>query len=276
MRRWLKTSRWPRLLGLSFFLAAAGAVLLFTAGHRYRIKKVYTSAEKQWEAGDYLRAIELFQSVIDEDAADPMASEAQFRIGSTYYLFLKRDRDAIQAFRDLIKRDPLSPWSYRAQELLGEIFEKRLEDYRQAIVEYQRLINLAPEAPDVGRAQLAVARCYFKMGDFEQAREEYEIHLERYPESPRRDRALAGVANCHYVTRSFQQAIQYYRLVMDGTDDVQLRAEAGYGIASSLEEAGDLEGAQEEFERIRGDYPNPELLEQRLTRIGERLAKKNQ
>ncbi len=273
MRPWLTTSRWPRLLGLSLLLAVAGAVVLFTTGHRYRVKKIFASAERSWEEGDYQRAVELYQAVIDEDPGDPLSVRAQFQVGSTYHLFLQRDREAVQAFRDLIKKNPAGPWSLRAQELLGEIFEKRFEDYRQAIVEYQRLINLSGGGEEGDRAQLAVARCYFKMGDFDQARGEYEIHLEWYPGSPRRDRALAGAANSHYVVRAFQSAIRYYRQVIEVSDDPKLRAEAGFGIASCLEEAGDLRGALAAFAKVRRDYPNPELVEQRLDRLRKRLEK---
>ena len=236
MRPWLTTSRWPRLLGLSLLLAVAGAVVLFTTGHRYRVKKIFASAERSWEEGDYQRAVELYQAVIDEDPGDPLSVRAQFQVGSTYHLFLQRDREAVQAFRDLIKKNPAGPWSLRAQELLGEIFEKRFEDYRQAIVEYQRLINLS--------------------GGGEEG-----------------DRALAGAANSHYVVRAFQSAIRYYRQVIEVSDDPKLRAEAGFGIASCLEEAGDLRGALAAFAKVRRDYPNPELVEQRLDRLRKRLEK---
>ena len=104
MRRWLTTSRWPRLLAVSLALAVAGALLLFTFGHRYQIKKTFSSAEESWEAGDYQGAIELYQVIVDENPSDPLAEEAQFRIGNTYYLFLQRDRAAVQTFRDLIKK----------------------------------------------------------------------------------------------------------------------------------------------------------------------------
>ena len=258
---------------MSLLLAVTGAVLLFTFGHSYRTRKTFAAAESSWEEGDYLRAIELYQSIVDEAPENPLAAEAQFRIGSTYYLFLQRERDAVQTFRDLIKADAASTWSIRAQGLLGEIYERKLGDCRQAIVEYQRLINLTSGSEEGDRAQLAMARCYFKLGDFDQAREEYEIHLERYPDSPRQDRALAGVANAHYVVRSFPAAIRYYRRVIDVSADPLLRAEAGFRIASCLEESGDLRGAVKEFETILETYPNPELVEQRLSRLEGRLRK---
>ncbi len=275
MRRWLATSRWPRFLGLSLALAVVGALLLFTVGHRYRVKRSYAVAEKNWEEGNYRKAVELYQAVLDEHPSDPLAGQAHFRIGNTYYLFLRQEREAILTFRDLTKKDPSGPWGLRAQKKLGEIFEKGLEDYRQAIVEYQRLMNLSPSAAESEEAQLAVARCYFKLGDFTQAREEFEIFLERYPGSPRRDRALDGLASTCYVTRRYQSAITYYRRVIDESQDQGLRAEAGFGIASCLEEAGSHQAALEQFMDIRGEHPNVELVQQRIDRLQEKLAGRN-
>jgi tetratricopeptide (TPR) repeat protein len=271
--QWLTTSRWPRLLGLSLAVAVTLAVIFFTAGHRYRVRKTFTRAEESWEKGNYQEAIDDYLEIAEEYSDDPLADQAQFQVGNTYYLFLQKDREAIRTFRDLIRRHPASSWSLTAQGLLGEIYEKRLEDYRQAVVEYQRLINLSPSGEASDRAQLAVARCYFSLGDFEQAREEYEIHLERYPDSPDRNKALMGVANSYYVMRACQPAIRYYRTVVEANADSQLRAEAGFGIASCLEESGDLPEALEEFERILKEHPNPGLVRQRMERIGERMEK---
>ena len=134
MRRWLATSRWPRFLGSSLALAVFGATLLFTVGHRYRVKRSYAVAERNWDEGNYRKAVELYQAVLDEYPSDPLAHEAHFRIGNTYYLFLQQEREAILAFRELTRKDPSGPWGQKAQKRLGEIFEKRLEDYRQAIV----------------------------------------------------------------------------------------------------------------------------------------------
>lgn len=274
MLQWVTTSRWPRLLALSIAVAVTGALIAFTAGHRYRVKRIFADAEKKWEEAEYSQAVELYESLVEEYPHDPLADRAQYQAGSIYYLFLLKEREAIQTFRGLIRRNPSSRWSVKAQGLLGEIYEKRLGDFRQALVEYQRLINLAPGGEEADKAQLAAARCYFRLGDFRQAREEYQIHLENYPDSPRRDRALAGVANCYYVRRAYPQAIRYYRMVASESSDAQMLAEAGFGIASSLEESGNLEEALEEFEKLRESYPNPELVLQRLDRIRARIQQK--
>lgn len=273
MLQWLRTSRWPRLLGLSLVVAVTAAIFIFTAGHRYRVRKTFTRAEKSWEDGSYREAVDAYLALVEEYPDDPLADRAQFQVGNTYYLFLQKDRQAIRTFRDLIRRDPASPWSLIAQGLLGEIYEKRLEDYHQAIIEYQRRIHLSPEDEGSDVAQLGVARCYFSLGDFERAREEYELHLERYPDSPRRDRVLAGVADSYYVTRAYQSAIRYYREAAAASGDARLQSEAGFGIASCLEESGDLDEALREFERVAGEHPNPGLVEQRIQRIRERLKK---
>lgn len=272
MLQWLRTSRWPRLLGLSLVVAVTAAIFIFTAGHRYRVRKTFTRAEKSWESGSYQEAVEAYLALVEEYPDDPLADQAQFQVGNTYYLFLQKDRQAIRTFRDLIRRDPASSWSLIAQGLLGKIYEKRLEDYHQAIIEYQRRIHLSPGDEGSDLAQLGVARCYFSLGDFERSREEYQLHLERYPASPRRDRALAGVANSYYVTRAYQSAIRYYREAA-ASGDSRLRSEAVFGIASCLEEGGDLGAALKEFEKVVGEHPNPRLVERRIERIRERLEK---
>ena len=252
---------------MSLAAAVAGALVLFAAGHRYGVKKNYSRAEAAWEAGDYRRAIDLYQTVVDDYPSDPLAGQAAYRAGSTYYLFLGKERKAVLAFRELIRKAPGSSWGIKAQGELGYIFEHRLEDYRQAIVEYERVLGIASSPAEKEEAQLSVARCYFKMGDYLQAREEYEVFLEQFPESGLTNRALTGVASCYYVNRLYQSAIKYYRMAYRESGDDQLKAEAGFGIAVSLEEAGELAAALRQFEEILEFHPNAPLVHQRIERL---------
>lgn len=271
MGRWLTTSKWPRLLAVSLAVAVIAAVGIFTAGHRHRLQGSFREAGRLWDEGDYGKANVLYQRLVDDYPDNELSHQAQFQIGTSYYLFLQKDREAIGTFRDLIRRAPASPYSVKAQRLLGEIYEKRLGDYQQAIVEYQRLIQMARGGMEADEGQLAVARGYFRLGDIDQARVEYEVHLERFPESPNSDRALAGIANCYYVRRAYGSAIRYYRRVMAQTADSNMRSEAGFGIAISLEEAGELRQALEAFEKIVSRHPNPELVERRIGRLRRKL-----
>ena len=66
--------------------------------------------------------------------------------------------------------------------------------------------------------------------------------------------------------------MKLYRRRSSESRDPALAAEAGFGVATSLEEAGDLAGALEQFERVRSTYPNPGLVEQRIARARERIA----
>ena len=134
------------------------------------------------------------------------------------------------------------------------------------------MISLDPRGPGNDEAQYAVARCSFALGDYDQSRAEYELLLERYPESQLKPRALAGIANAWYVTGHFGQAVKLYRQAQQESRDPALAAEAGFGVATSLEEAGDIAGALAQFESVREAYPNPGLVGQRIARARERIA----
>ena len=134
------------------------------------------------------------------------------------------------------------------------------------------MISLDQRGEGNDEAQLAVARCSFALGDYDQARAEYELLLERNPESVLKPRALAGIANAWYVTGRFGLAVKFYRQAQQESRDPALAAEAGFGVATSLEETGDLAGALAQFERVRSAYPNPGLVEQRIARARERIA----
>lgn len=272
MTRALITSKWVRRLVGSLVCGVIFAVLVVMARYHWGARQVFENAEAAWEGGNYRRAATLFREVAERYPDHRLAPEALFRLGRGTYLFLNDPREAVLVLRALVRREDSGPWARQAQRLLGEIFEVRQGDCRQAIVEYQRMISLDPRGEGNDEAQLAVARCSFALGDYEQARAEYELFLERYPESLLKPRALAGIANAWYVTGRFVPAVKFYRQAQQQSRDPALTAEAGFGIATSLEEAGDLAGALAQFELVRSSYPNPGLVEQRIARARDRIA----
>ena len=268
----LISSRWARWLAGSLVCGVAVAVLVGVARDHWGARRAFGNAEAAWERGDYRSAAGLFREVAERYPEHRLAPEALFRLGRGTYLFLNDPREAVLVLRTLARREDAGVWARRAQQLLGEIFEVRQGDCRQAIVEYQRMISLDPRGEGSDEAQFAVARCSFSLGDYDQARAEYELLLERYPESKLKPPALAGIANAWYVTGHFGQAVKFYQQAQQESRDPALAAEAGFGIATSLEEAGDLEGALAQFERVRSTYPNSRLVEQRIVRARERIA----
>jgi TolA-binding protein len=273
MARWLITSRWARRLAASLACGVVVALLIAAGRDHWGARRAFRNAEAAWEQGDYRRSAALFREVAERYPEHRLAPEALFRLGRGTYLFLDDPREAVLVLRGLARREDAGVWARRAQRLLGEIFEVRQGDCRQAIVEYQRMISLDPRGAGNDEAQFAVARCSFALGDYDQARAEYELLLERYPESALRPRALAGIANSWYVSGRFGQAVKFYRQAQQESREPGLAAEAGFGIASSLEEAGDLTGALAQFERVRSIYPNPGLVEKRLARVRDRIAR---
>jgi len=271
--RSLIASRWARRLAGSLVVGVMLAVLVATAREHWGAQRAFGNAEAAWDRGDYQRAAALFREVAERYPDHRLAPEALFRLGRGTYLFLNDPREAVLVLRALARRESSGVWARRAQQLLGEIFEVRQGDCRQAIVEYQRLISLDPRGEGNDEAQFAVARCSFALGDYDQARAEYELFLERYPESVLKPRVLAGIANAWYVTGNFGQAVKLYQQAQQESRDPALAAEAGFGIATSLEEAGDLAGALAQFERVRSSYPNPGLVDQRIARARERIAR---
>jgi TolA-binding protein len=271
--RSLIASRWARRLAGSLVCGVLAAALFAAASDHWGARRAFGRAEEAWDRGEYRHAATLFREVAERYPGHRLAPEALFRLGRGTYLFLDDPREAVLVLRGLARREDAGPWARRAQRLLGEIFEVRQGDCRQAIVEYQRMISLDPRGEGNDEAQFSVARCSFALGDYDQARAEYELLLERYPESALRPRALAGIANSWYVTGRFGQAVKFYRSAQRESRDPGLAAEAGFGVASSLEEAGDLTGALAQFERVRSTYPNPGLVEKRIARVRDRVAR---
>ena len=164
------------LMLVSFVVACSKADALYDDGNAY------------FEEGDYDKAIESFEGVIE---LDPDYTDAYYRAADAYFM---RGRDyadrgnysnAIADYSAAIKLDPSHPDAYEyaanAYYLRGRSYTDKGE-HGAAIRDYEAVMRLDSAHPDV-RYHHAVAyynrgNDYAEAGDFEKAIEDYDKAIE--------------------------------------------------------------------------------------------------
>ncbi len=224
------------------------------------------------EAGNYEQAAEIFQLVYEKHPDSPMASAALLQAGEMFNLYLARYHEALIAYLLVEKDYPETAEAALARRQVARIYKQRLRDYDRAIIAYQKL--LADGVTDEDLVQYEIADAYFRLNNFEQARIEFESLLKSYPQSPLVPEVSYRIAVAHSLEGSLDQAEQAYRGLIAAWPDGPYTLEGRFGLASVLEEQEQLGESLQILKKLKGLYPNPEVLDEKVRRVSARIEKK--
>ena len=242
MPRALITSRWARWLAGSLLCGVVAAILAAAARDHWGARKVFGNAEAAWDRGELPESRPLlFREVAERHPDHRLAPEALFRLGRGTYLFLDDPREAVVVLRALARREECRGLGAAGAEAARGNLRGApggLPPGNRGVPADDRPRRARPRATTRRSSPSRVARS--RSGITTRRAPSTSCSLERYPESDLKPRALAGIANAWYVTGRFGQAVELYHQAQREARDPALAAEAGFGVATSLEEAGDL------------------------------------
>lgn len=95
--------------------------------------------------------------------------------------YARRYQEAIQMFRALLQEDDRNPLADNAQYWIGESYYG-LGNYSQAIAEFEKVFTF-PNSNKADDAQLKLGVTYLRLGNRARAREEFERLIANYPDS---------------------------------------------------------------------------------------------
>ena len=124
-------------------------------GEQSAARKAYDSAFAAYRAGDYQGAIATFEGIVKRYPRDPLAANAQYWIGDSWF---------------------------------------NLRDFKSAAAAQQLLISNYPDSPKVPDALLNLGSVYAAMGDSANARKALEELIARFPQTEAAEKGKARLA----------------------------------------------------------------------------------
>lgn len=204
---------------------------------------------------DYVKAIEIFQSIIDNYPYSEYAVEAELKIADAYFADGKYE-EALSYYRDfsdLHPDHPAVPYSiYRSalcHETQVESKERDQTATRSALRFLDRLLVRHPHSDEAREAEplwrslqvrLAenvehVADFYRDQGEYEAAAERYRALLNDHPGLGLDARVLYKLGDCYAALRREDEADRIFRTLVVHYQDSRFAYEAKQRLASNLE-----------------------------------------
>jgi len=257
------------------WFAGIALVVLLGGGVWYRVnldeilEKRFQKGLALRDAGQYAAAAELLGELQADHPTCARAPAALLQAAELLHINLGRYQEALVGYLTVERDYASSEEAARARRQAAELYKYRLGDQLQAIAAYQKLIDAGAEGSD--RFQYEVADSYFRLNNFEQACIEFESLLKDYPGSTLLSEVQFRVAMVKVLEGDLDGAMAAYRVVTERWPQSPYAVEAQFGLAGVLEERERLREALAILDALKGRYPNPEALAQRIEHLKGRI-----
>ncbi len=214
----------------------------------------------------YQEAITVYQKALQADSKHREAPTIYLKIAAIYHFGVQEPQRALDTYRQLITHYPYRAEAFEAFKQRAEIFEEQ-QAWSYAIAEYSEILNRFPKRPDQGYYQFKVGILYGKNKDYRQARLELEKFLTNYSESPWRDRGHYELAELYFRNHQPKKALEHYRTILEQFPESSHRTNAEYNVGLCLEHLGEWDEALKAYEKLKGRYPNPTMLNRQIQQL---------
>jgi tetratricopeptide (TPR) repeat protein len=247
---------------------------LFSCDFTPPLNKEILSAQSYIAKQDYQSAVNKYQKILEKNPPKDIQVKINYQLGDLYSIYLAENKKSVKYYEEIMKisDDPL--WLVKTQERLGEINFTYLKDYRVSEEIYKKLSEFRPK--------LAKQDFYF----FRYALSSYENDnpiksLQLFKEIKRNKKHEYNTKSYYYEgliyfeLKQWDFAINSWNEYLKKENRKDNIVQAKFLMANAYETQEELKKAYNLYYSILGEYPNTEVIQNRLKAIYERrIARK--
>ena len=226
-------------------------------------------ARDSYSKGFYLEAEKDYERYLQVEPQGEFRKEAWDRLAEIA-VTIKGDYDRavvlLEAMYLELGEDPETAWNIMFQ--LGEVYSE-LDNTPKAIEAFEKcLVHAAGSPEQTYRTQLRMARLYRDMGSFDLVAATLENCADSAQDEESKAKCLYELAQSYTFISSWSQTAKTLETLLDLKDiSEETRALAVFLLADIYENERDYKKTRELLESILTTYPNPKVVESRLSTL---------
>lgn len=266
LREWLR-----RNVLLASTLAVALALVLLTLNWRsHRTDHRILQAQELIIKGEQEKAASLLNELLLADLPQPVKEKIFFQLVDLQLLHLRKPELALKILDNTQLYELQGPdIDIKINHYRAQIYDVHLQNCQQAIPYYQQLINYLPQLAEIDYYQFSLAKCYKNLERWSEAITLFK-KMSQDPHQPFQKKASLQLVLSYYLTRQQSLALEEVKRYQELETDLEQLIYANYLKANILEDLEQLEEAYKIYASLLYQYPNQELVKQRMNRIYER------
>lgn len=248
----------------------AGAALLLS-GCSFSLDGLrFYRAQVQISQRHYAAALPLLQKIIEDSPDDDRALQAARRGARVAHFEAKAYQQAVNFYKFIILKSDDVIERQNAQKNIAQIYFDDLQDFDQSVTEFERILKFDNPPEEAFRYRLNLAKAYFRLNNAEQALNELDVLLSQKLDVDETFDILALKANVMVSNHKLPEAAQLWEKIIKDFPEQSKKGKVGLNLVVCYEELKQFDKAIEVLEGMRPQYPNPDFLEMRISRLKER------
>ncbi len=223
---------------------------------------------------DFQRAIAKYEDILLKSPDPEIKLKIYYQLGEIYSLNFGQYEKAIEYFKlaQSVTDEPL--WHVRSEQRIAEISFNFLKNYDQSIKSYTYLASFTPRLSESDLYEYKIAQSHYLKRNYQRSLELfYEIYAN--PQHSHYIQSMNQIALIYFEQKEWEEAISYWNRYIRHERRQENIVQARFLMANSYERKEDLKSAYNMYYSILGEYPNIDVVQNRLNSIfNRRVARK--
>ena len=247
------------------------SIALFTASCDFTppINRKIIDAQNYISDQKYNQAAYLYEDILKSNPSSELRLKICYQLGELYSIYLGKYKKAVTNYDEVktLTEDPL--WLIKIEEKLAEINFFYLKDYNEAIKNYTRLSEFIPKLKKHDYFQFQIAIAYYKLKDTQKAIS-FLTKIQTDTNNEYFVRSFYYLGLIYYEKKDWNKSLFVWSEYLKRETIKENVVQAKFLVANIYESTENLKMAYDIYYSIANDYPNSEVIQNRLSSLYSR------
>lgn len=258
-----------KLLNKRAFALIVSALLFTSCDFTPRIHQQILHAQTLITSNRYLDAIKEYEKILLGNPPPEMKMKIYYQLGELYANNLGKNQKAIDSFNKVSEFTIEPLWLVKAEERMADINFSYLKNYSESLKNYERLVKFTPRLLNHDFYEFRLAQSIHQVGNGERAKSRFkEIIADAQHEY--NSQAIFEMGSLYFEEQNWSESIKYLADYIKKEKRRDSVVQAKFLMANAHETMEELQTAYNLYYSILGEYPNTQVIQNRLRSIYER------
>lgn len=254
------------LLICSFLLLSCG----FSGGLYNDILEAQDLITKQ----QFKKAAKIYEGVLLKKPSKTIKIKINFQLGEIYSIYLSDFEKSIYHFNQIVNESNEPKWQVDSLEKLGNIYLNETYQYKKAAEAYKKLTSFVPALDKNTFYSFNYGLSLLKDGDYVGAKKIFQELIDGGT-SEYGVKAFYHQGLAYFYEKDYENALKSWYEYLKREKRNDLVVQTKFLIANAYESSEKLKEAYNIYYSILGEYPNAEVIQNRLESLyARRVARK--
>ena len=233
------------------------------------INKEIIKAQKKISGQKYQEAVNIYENLLKGAVPLDLRMKIYYQLGELCSIHLAEIPKAIYYYRKITESSDNPLWQVKVEEKMGDLYFHFLKDFKNSARVFKKLTSFAPQLKKFNYYQQMLGLSYLNGAEHENAINIFN-QIESNTTSEFHIRSYYFLGLTYFNHKEWVKSIQYLKEYIKRENRKDYIVQAKFLMANSYETMENLKSAYNIYYSLMDEYPNTEVLQNRLKSIYER------